>query len=129
MANPNARPLRSPSLWLLFGLGGRISRGVYWLCYLMLFCVQSTIAAQLIGGEAASFHALAVTLGPYLLIVVLYCTLAISVKRLHDVGYSGFLAVAVLIPILNIAFAIWAGILPGTAGSNTYGDAPDKPPA
>jgi uncharacterized membrane protein YhaH (DUF805 family) len=129
LAKTGTGPVRSPSLWLLFGLAGRISRAIYWLCYFLLFCLQSAIAAQLIGGEAASFHALAVSVGPYLLLVVLYCTLAISVKRLHDVGYSGFLAVAVLIPFLNVAFAIWVGILPGTAGPNAYGDAPDTPPA
>jgi uncharacterized membrane protein YhaH (DUF805 family) len=62
-------------------------------------------------------------------LATLYCNLAVAVKRLHDVGYSGFLALALVIPLVNFAFTIWVGILPGTAGPNRYGNAPDTPPA
>ena len=50
-------------------------------------------------------------------------------KRLHDVGYSGFLALAMFVPLVNIFFTIWVGIVPGTAGPNAYGDVPDSVPA
>ena len=59
----------------------------------------------------------------------IYVNVAIAVKRLHDVGYSGFLAVAVLIPIVQVAFFIWVGIIPGTPDPNPYGDRPDVPPS
>ena len=120
---------RSPLLWLLFGLSGRISRGVYWLGYALLACVQSAIFFQLYGGEQASYYHLAAAIGPAILLVTLYSQLAISVKRLHDAGYSGFLALALLIPFVNLFFSIWVGILPGTAGLNKFGAAPNTPPA
>ncbi len=116
-------------LWLLFGLKGRISRHVYWLTYLIIIAVQSAVLSQIVGEEEASFHPLAASIGPIVLAVTLYVTLAVSVKRLHDVGYGGFLAVALFIPFVNIGFTIWLGILPGTPAPNQYGDAPDISPA
>jgi uncharacterized membrane protein YhaH (DUF805 family) len=115
-------------LWLLLSFRGRISREVYWLAYLLIVCVQSAVLAQLVGLEEASFHGLAASIGPFVLLASLYGSLSVSVKRLHDVGYSGFLGVAILIPFLNLAFAIWVGLLRGTAGPNAYGDVADVAP-
>ena len=61
--------------------------------------------------------------------VTIYWTVAISVKRLHDVGYGGFLAAALFIPLVNVAFTISIGILPGSSDPNAYGPGPDMPPA
>ena len=36
--------------------------------------------------------------------------IAIAVKRLHDIGYSGFLALAIFVPLVNIFFTIWVGV-------------------
>ena len=120
---------RSPVLWLLVSLKGRVSRKTYWLAYLLIICVQSALLAQLVGGETASFHRLAASIGPAILLATLYSSLAVSVKRLHDVGYGGFLALALFVPFVNLAFTIWLGLLPGNAGPNQFGAAPDIPPA
>ena len=120
---------RSPLAWLFFGLGGRISRGVYWLAFLLLRCVQVAILMQLLGGEEASWYDLVLSVGPVVLLVTLYANIAVSVKRLHDIGYSGLLTLALLVPLLDLAFSIWVGILPGTAGANRFGAAPNVPPA
>ena len=120
---------RSPLPWLFLGLSGRISRGIYWLAFILLRCIQVAILMQLLGGEEASWHDLVLSLGPIVLLVSLYASIAVSVKRLHDLGYSGFLSLALFIPIVDLAFSIWVGILPGTAGPNRYGAAPDVPPA
>lgn len=126
MAKP---PTRQPPAvpWLLFSLRGRISRRIYWLTYVLMICLQSALLAQIVGEEEASLHRFAAGIGPILLIASLYCSYAISVKRLHDVGYSGFLAFAILIPFVNLAFTVWLGILPGSADANQYGEAPDIP--
>ena len=50
---------RSPLLWLFFGLKGRVSRRVYWLSYIFFVCVNGVVLGQLLGGEEASFIALA----------------------------------------------------------------------
>ena len=119
---------RSPVLWLLFSLAGRISRGIYWLGYFFIIAVQSVVLAQLVSGGAASFYDEAAAVGPVILLATLYWNIAIAVKRLHDVGYGGFLALALLIPLVNLAFTLWVGFLPGTAGPNRFGDTADVPP-
>lgn len=113
---------------MLFGLRGRVSRRVYWLTYLLITCLQSAVIVQLIGGEAASLHRITTAVGPVLLFGTLYSQLAVSVKRLHDCGYTGFFALALLVPLVNLAFTIWAGIVPGTPGPNRLGVATDVPP-
>ena len=128
MQSFQAQKPRSPVFWLLFSLKGRISRGIYWLAYLFILCVQSVVLAQVVSGGAGSFYELASSLGTAVLIATLYSNAAIAVKRLHDIGYGGFLALALLIPFVNVAFTIWVGLLPGTAGPNRFGDTPDTPP-
>ncbi len=118
--------------WLLFSLNGRISRQVYWLAYLMIFCVQAVLVRPLMMSAEASLNGDAGTapIWPiFALLATLYCHVAVSVKRLHDAGFGGFFAVAVLLPLLQLIFTIWAGILPGTSGPNRFGDAPDRRPA
>jgi uncharacterized membrane protein YhaH (DUF805 family) len=115
-------------LWLFFSLRGRVSRGVYWLAYLFLSFLNAVIVVQLIGGTDASYSRLAEALAPFVILLTLYSNLAVAVKRLHDMGYSGFLAAALFVPFVNLAFTIWVGIVPGTTEANTYGDIPDRPP-
>jgi len=119
---------RSPLAWLLFSLRGRISRRVYWLSYLSLTCVTAALFLQMVGGEEASLSRLASTIGPFAFFATIYANVAVTVKRLHDVGYSGFLSLAMFVPLVNFVFTIWVGILPGTAGPNAYGDAADSVP-
>jgi uncharacterized membrane protein YhaH (DUF805 family) len=124
------RPARLPLvLWAFLGLKGRISRSIYWLCCAALISVNSALIGQLFGGEEASYHRLATTLAPFVLAVTVLSNLAVAVKRLHDIGYSGFFALALFVPLVNVAFTIWAGILPGTQGPNRFGAAPDTPSA
>ena len=125
--SPIGRP-RSPVLWLFFSLKGRVSRRIYWLAYVIVICIQSIILAQLVGEAQASFHDLAAATAPLVFAVTIYWTVALAVKRLHDVGYGGFLAAALFIPLVNVAFTIWIGILPGSPDPNAYGAGPDIPP-
>jgi uncharacterized membrane protein YhaH (DUF805 family) len=115
--------------WLLFGLKGRASRQTYWLSYLFLVCVNAAVVGQLLGGEEASYARIAQVVSPIVLAATIYSNLAVTVKRLHDIGYSGFLALAIFIPLVNLFFTIWVGIVPGTPGPNAYGEAPDSVPA
>ena len=129
MANTQTSSGRSQVAWLLTRFNGRISRSVYWMATVFLIGVNGVLIGQLFGGEHASFHSLAQMLAPFVILGTLYSNVAIAVKRLHDAGYSGFLAFALFVPLVNFAFAIWIGILPGTAGPNAYGDVTDSVPA
>jgi uncharacterized membrane protein YhaH (DUF805 family) len=124
-----ATPMRHTVVWTLFGLKGRISRRVYWLSLALIVSVQSVVLAQLVGGPEASFNRLAATAWPPMLAASLYCTFALSVKRLHDIGYAGFLALAIFIPVVNLAFSIWVGLIPGVPAANQFGNRIDTPPS
>jgi uncharacterized membrane protein YhaH (DUF805 family) len=115
-------------LWALFSLKGRVSRRVYWLATLFLIAVNSVLVGQMMGADEASYHRIAAALFPVVLVITLFANMAVAVKRLHDVGYSGFLALTLFVPLVNLAFALWVGILPGTAGPNSFGETPDVPP-
>jgi uncharacterized membrane protein YhaH (DUF805 family) len=119
----------SPLLWLFFAMKGRVSRHIYWLAYVLFVSVNGVVLGQLLGGEEASFSRLAEMGGPFVILATIYANVAVTVKRLHDVGYSGFLAVVMFVPLVNLVFTIWIGIVPGNAGPNAYGDMPDQVPA
>jgi uncharacterized membrane protein YhaH (DUF805 family) len=129
VATPQAAPRRTPLLWLFLSLKGRISRPIYWASYFGLLSLNFVLYFQLIGTTEEAFSA---GLMVYFLlagVAILYANIAIAVKRLHDIGYGGFLAVAIVIPVVNLAFNIWVGVLPGTPDANRFGDAADRPPS
>ncbi len=121
--------MRFPILWLFISLRGRVSRQVYWLAYLMLLSVNAVLVGQLLGGAEASYYRIADAVAPAVILATLYLNLAVAVKRLHDIGYSGFLAVALFVPLVNFVFTIWVGIVPGTHAPNRFGDVTDRPPS
>lgn len=105
---------------------GRARRKEYWMFVLfnLLFLIAAAIIDSIIG----------TTLGglPYGLFYFLYAmavlipSLAVTVRRLHDVGKSGWFYFIVLIPIVG---GIWLLILlctEGETGVNDYGPNPKE---
>jgi uncharacterized membrane protein YhaH (DUF805 family) len=125
---PTGLPTKTLLVWTFFALKGRIGRRVYWLAQLFIIALDSVFVLQLLGGEEARYHGVAVAVTPFLLVVSAYSTIAVAVKRLHDFDTSGFVALALCIPLLDMAFRIWAGIVPGTSGPNRFGAIRDVPP-
>ena len=48
----------------------------------------------------------------------------LSIRRIHDIGYSGWLFLIVLIPYIGWLFGILIYFVPGTVGGNQYGPDP-----
>ncbi|WBA42104.1 DUF805 domain-containing protein [Hymenobacter canadensis] len=44
-----------------------------------------------------------------------------SVRRLHDLYLSGWYALALLVPVVNVPACVLLAVLPGTAGLNPWG--------
>lgn len=65
------------------------------------------------------------TLG-WLTIAVIAATVPASVRRLHDIGYSGWIIIGVLVIPLAYLLLLFA---PGEPGSNAYGINPKLPTA
>jgi uncharacterized membrane protein YhaH (DUF805 family) len=92
---------------------GRASRSEYW--FFVLFNVMITIILAII--DAAMKIAF---LQAIYSLAVLVPSVAVAVRRMHDVNKSGWY---ILIPIYNLILACTGG----TAGDNKYGPDPLRP--
>lgn len=54
-------------------------------------------------------------------IILIISIFLFSVKRLHDINLTGWLALIELIPLINLLFFIFLICMPGTEGDNKYG--------
>ena len=86
---------------------GRARRSEYWMFF--LFNVIISTVLQIVAIKLYYIYALA----------VLVPSIACAVRRMHDVGKSGWFA---LIPIYNFILAVTEG----DSGSNEYGEDPKQ---
>jgi uncharacterized membrane protein YhaH (DUF805 family) len=89
---------------------GRARRSEYW--YFVLFNTIISFVLGIIGGMANT-----TILGTLYFLAILLPSIAVGVRRMHDVGKSGWY---VLIPIYNFILACTEG----DAGDNEYGPDP-----
>lgn len=108
---------------LLFSFEGRISRKPFWM--FMLVVIAGSFITTVIDMATTKQETGAASL--LFILIVLWPSLAIQVKRWHDRDKSGWWVLINFIPILG---PIWAlvetGFLTGTEGSNRFGDNPLK---
>ncbi|MGI9351206.1 MAG: DUF805 domain-containing protein, partial [Rhizobiaceae bacterium] len=116
----------APTLpWLFFSLRGRIARKSYLFSVFFLLLPQLIVILQLVrqeddsGGLAFWF---------LVLVGVILCTLwslaALAVKRLHDLGVTGWLALLILFPTINWIFLLALAVLPTVQETNEHGPPP-----
>ena len=94
---------------------GRARRSEYW--YFTLFSIIISIALGVLGAAMKSE-----LLGNIYSLAVLVPSIAVAIRRMHDVGKSGWYC---LIPIYNLILACTAG----DVGPNQYGLDPKDPNA
>ncbi|HEY9065995.1 MAG TPA: DUF805 domain-containing protein [Burkholderiaceae bacterium] len=103
---------------ILFSLKGRIPRKTFWLYGVLALLLVSVILNLLLG--IAGFSDRVAEAVPNL--VILWPSIAISVKRWHDRDKSGWWVLINVIPVIG---AIWTlienGFLRGTTGENRFG--------
>ncbi len=130
--------------FLFLGYSGRIGRAAYWLGYLGLTILQWVVIwllLQVAHGTLADLSAalardtetmppemardLMMHIGLPMLIITLlflYPTFALTTKRWHDRGKSGWWSLIMFVPIIG---GLWAfielGFLGGEPGTNEYG--------
>ncbi len=99
---------------------GRARRTEYWM--FVLFNLIFTIVAIVLD----------FIIGTYVLFYVVYVLavfipgLAVSVRRLHDVGKSGWMFLIVLIPIIGGIWLLVLMVTNGDLGENQYGTNPKE---
>lgn len=101
---------------------GRARRKEYW--YFFLFNVIFSFVLGCIDGVMGTFNAAGIGLmtGIYFL-ATLIPSIAVSVRRLHDIDCSGWWLLVSLIPIFGAALLV-PMVLRGTSGENAYGSDP-----
>lgn len=104
-----------------FNLQGRATRAEYWYLFLGTIIVNSIYVGLV---WAAYNH---VYVEQFITIIMMFITLyidimtfTVTVRRLHDVGKSGWILLLTIIPILNF-YILYLLLLPSQPELNKYG--------
>jgi uncharacterized membrane protein YhaH (DUF805 family) len=94
---------------------GRANRREFWT-FILVNLVISAILANFLP-----------YLGSLFSLVIIVPTVAVSVRRLHDVGQSGWMLLVGLIPLIGLIILIYFYVQKSQTGANEYGLGPDSP--
>lgn len=126
-------------IWLFFKASGRIGRAAYALSFLFMLVVVSFPLYQFMRlmpdmdlaempevplSSAAEAWSMIFMLT---LIIFLWGHIVTSIKRLHDLGRPGIMAVALFIPVVSVIAFVVLCAFPGEAGPNRYGQRTNAP--
>ena len=103
---------------------GRAQRSEYWW-FILFILIGSAVAAAFdtVTGSMNFTYGTGIIGAIFSLVIFLPCW-AVEVRRLHDVGKSGWWLLIILIPLIgSIILLIWL-IRKGTEGDNQYGPDP-----
>jgi uncharacterized membrane protein YhaH (DUF805 family) len=109
------------------GFSGRARRAEYWLYLYFSFLIVLVLYFLTVLAHSSFVFMLV----PMYYLAMLVPSLAVLVRRLHDVGISGWWILIIFVPIAGIfgAIAIFVvTVLPGSRGPNRYGDNPKSTP-
>ncbi|MEO0768047.1 MAG: DUF805 domain-containing protein [Cyanobacteria bacterium J06649_4] len=107
---------------------GRASRSEYW--YYTLFNYIFLIAAMIVGGILSNVSGIFAALGLLYALGTLIPSVAVTTRRLHDTGRSGWLQLITIIPFVGLIGAIVLIIFLAQDSSfdrNQYGPNPKRP--
>lgn len=102
---------------------GRARRAEFWWFILFVFVV-STILSLI---DMALFEGVLQDIGPLSAIftlITLIPAIAVTARRLHDVGRSGWWQLLFLLPVIGFLVILFWAVQKGTDGPNEYGRDP-----
>lgn len=100
---------------------GRAGRREYWMFVLVSFVIAIAISVGL--GIVASADVASIVSLVYALAVLLP-SIAVSVRRLHDIGRSGWWLLIALVPFIGVIVLLIFYLLDSQSGENKYGPNP-----
>jgi len=108
------------------GFSGRARRKEYWMFLLfnMIFAFVAAIIDNVVG-TASPELGYGVFYGLYTLAMIIP-GIAVIVRRLHDVGKSGWMYFIVLIPFVGVIWLLVLLLTDSDAGENQYGQNPKE---
>ncbi len=102
----------------------RTSRADYWTFLIVVTAISSLLAIGGLQERGLLITELAIILLVLFTLSMILPILAVGVRRLHDIGWSGWWVLIAYIPFIGVFPAIIVACWPGQAGSNKYGSAP-----
>ena len=105
---------------------GRARRREYWmfaLVYTVLFVLLSVIDGLL--GMGSMLGGMGLLSGIFSL-ACLCPSLAVTVRRLHDIGRGGVWLLLILVPLVGAIVLLVFAVKPGDSGPNQYGEDPKQ---
>jgi uncharacterized membrane protein YhaH (DUF805 family) len=82
-----------------------------------------TVLIDIAAGTYNASEGIGVVSGLFVLLA-LYTSIAVAVKRCHDRDRSGWFLLVGIIPLINLWVLVELGFMRGTVGSNRYGSDP-----
>jgi uncharacterized membrane protein YhaH (DUF805 family) len=107
----------------LFSFESRIKRSTFWKIIIPVLLISLGLSI-VFEAEGDPQGLLLSTAGLILSVPLVWVLYATYIKRLHDLGKSGWYALVVLIPLINLLFILYLGFVPGNTGVNKYGEEP-----
>ena len=104
------------------GFTERAGRAEFW--YFVLMSIIVSIVLGIIDGVLGT-----AVLGLIYAVAVLIPNIALAVRRLHDIGKSGWWLLVGFVPVVGIFVLLYFYIKEGDAEANAYGAVPAKEPA
>lgn len=105
---------------------GRARRREYWWFALVNFLVILVLSAPVEFAEGTPLESVGVILTMLYLFGVFVPGFAVSVRRLHDIGRSGWWLLVSLIPLLGSLVLLVFFLLDSEPGENKYGPNPKE---
>jgi uncharacterized membrane protein YhaH (DUF805 family) len=104
---------------------GRARRTEYWMFFLinLLISIAATLLDRVLGttfGSADQYGAFSL----FYSLAVFIPSLAVAVRRLHDIGKSGWYLLVLIIPLVGIIWLLILLVREGDRGANAYGEDP-----
>jgi uncharacterized membrane protein YhaH (DUF805 family) len=104
---------------------GRARRTEYWMFFLvnLLISIAATLLDRVLDttfGSADQYGAFSL----FYSLAVFIPGLAVAVRRLHDIGKSGWYILVLIIPLVGIIWLLILLVREGDRGANAYGEDP-----
>jgi uncharacterized membrane protein YhaH (DUF805 family) len=119
---------RQQLLWLFFGVSGRLARAPYFLAGLFAQLVPAFVLYRFtLVPEASGASEVLATIFWLALLLSVWSNITLGIKRLHDFGQPGVVAVSLLVPVVSYLVFVFLCFYPGDAGPNRFGDYTNSP--
>lgn len=113
--------MTTPAVVSVWSYDGRSSRSDYFVVLLITSVLGAIAGLMMSQGGALSFFSGVFLLG------VLWVSMCACVRRMHDVGHSGWWSLVAFVPLANILFGLYALFAPGQDQENEFGPPTSKP--